>query len=220
MRSIERRDAQARETAKKIGGRIAEVRKLKGYSQEELGRRLKPPREKQAVSLWERGEIDPQVLQLLDIARALQCSGHYLLSGLGSPDVVSTPLAVALLEGMPVGRADFQESDGRVVRGHFKTTHDDRFAEIMDDSMQPEFRPGDISIFRMGLTPAPGDFVWARIATGEHLLRQWKQVRDRNRPKVNFELVPLNSLWASEEGGADIEILGVHVELSRKYKAL
>lgn len=209
---------------RKAGGmRMARVRELRGLSQEQVGDRMKPTRRKQAISQWERGLVDPAFSQLVELARALQCSVHYLVSGLGSPDVVTSPLSVVAVEGTLVPVADFQKDRGeqRIVRGRFKTIAEDRHAEVMDDAMAPEFRPGDTSIFRPGLVPAPGDFVWAYdSAADQHVLRQYRVVKDRTRPDTRFELVALNPNWPVEEDGAHISILGVHVELSRMYKAL
>ena len=49
-----------------LGERIADLRKSKGISQEELGDILSTSR--QAISKWERGEADPDISRLKDLA--------------------------------------------------------------------------------------------------------------------------------------------------------
>lgn len=60
-----------------LGERIAELRKKKGISQEELADALLTSR--QAVSKWERGESDPDIDRLKDLAVYFDVSIDYLL---------------------------------------------------------------------------------------------------------------------------------------------
>ena len=60
-----------------LGERIAELRKKKGISQEELGDILSTSR--QAISKWERGEADPDISRLKDLAVYFNVSIDYLL---------------------------------------------------------------------------------------------------------------------------------------------
>ena len=60
-----------------LGERITELRKKKGISQEELGDILSTSR--QAISKWERGEADPDISRLKDLAVYFNVSIDYLL---------------------------------------------------------------------------------------------------------------------------------------------
>ena len=60
-----------------LSERIAELRKNKGISQEELGDILSTSR--QAISKWERGEADPDISRLKDLAVYFNVSIDYLL---------------------------------------------------------------------------------------------------------------------------------------------
>ena len=62
-----------------IGAQIALLRKEKGLTQNELGERLGISF--QAVSKWERGETLPDTSILLDLAKALETSVDFILSG-------------------------------------------------------------------------------------------------------------------------------------------
>ena len=63
----------------KVGLQIAELRKSKGLTQNDLGERLGVSF--QAVSKWERGETLPDTAILLDLANVLETTVDYILSG-------------------------------------------------------------------------------------------------------------------------------------------
>ena len=64
---------------KKVGLQIAELRKLKGLTQSELGERLCISF--QAVSKWERGETLPDTAILPDLANILETTVDFILMG-------------------------------------------------------------------------------------------------------------------------------------------
>ena len=63
----------------KVGAMIAELRKVKNLTQNELGERLGVSF--QAVSKWERGETLPDSAILLDLAHCLETTVDFILSG-------------------------------------------------------------------------------------------------------------------------------------------
>ena len=65
--------------AAKVGRQIAELRKVKGLTQSQLGERLNISF--QAVSKWERGETLPDVGILLDLAKVLETTVDHILNG-------------------------------------------------------------------------------------------------------------------------------------------
>ena len=76
---------------KTIGQKIYELRKQKGYSQEELGERVGVSR--QAVSKWESDETFPNADKIKELCVEFQVSADYFLFGTdnainGSPDHV------------------------------------------------------------------------------------------------------------------------------------
>lgn len=62
-----------------VGNQIAELRKAKGITQNELGERLGVSF--QAVSKWERGETLPDTAILPDLANVLETTVDYILLG-------------------------------------------------------------------------------------------------------------------------------------------
>lgn len=65
--------------ATKVGRQIADLRKVKGLTQSQLGERLNISF--QAVSKWERGETLPDVGILLDLAEVLETTVDHILNG-------------------------------------------------------------------------------------------------------------------------------------------
>ena len=65
--------------AAKVGRQIADLRKVKGLTQSQLGERLNISF--QAVSNWERGETLPDVGILLDLAKVLETTVDHILNG-------------------------------------------------------------------------------------------------------------------------------------------
>lgn len=63
----------------KTGKQIADLRKAKGLTQSELGERIGVSF--QAVSKWERGEALPDITLLPDLARILETTVDFILSG-------------------------------------------------------------------------------------------------------------------------------------------
>ena len=65
--------------AAKVGRQIADLRKVKGLTQSQLGERLNISF--QAVSKWERGETLPDIGILLDLAKVLETTVDHILNG-------------------------------------------------------------------------------------------------------------------------------------------
>ena len=65
--------------AAKVGRQIADLRKVKGLTQSQLGERLNISF--QAVSKWERGETLRDVGILLDLAKVLETTVDHILNG-------------------------------------------------------------------------------------------------------------------------------------------
>ncbi len=66
------RQMAAGEYARKLGLRIAAVRKAKGWSREELGVKCNPTKSKQNIERIEKGQVNVTVFTLQEIAKALK----------------------------------------------------------------------------------------------------------------------------------------------------
>lgn len=59
---------------RRFKNRIRELRRQKGWTQQDLGNRFNPPRHFTEISRWERGIVMPRGHTLLELARILGVS--------------------------------------------------------------------------------------------------------------------------------------------------
>ena len=200
-----------------VGERIKKVRERDGLNQKEFAEKLGI--RNATVSNWETGKVFPHYEQLIEISIKMGCAFYYLVSGQGSPARVKTPFEVASIEGVPLKVAPWQQREtqrgGRLefpVVMPFPTDEHDYVCVAEDKAMEPYILQGDILVYRdiAHDSPTPGDFVWARVkSTGRHLLRRLREVSDRARPGVDWELLPLHSDFVVVEQSPDIELVGI-----------
>lgn len=89
-----------------------------------------------------------------------------------------------------------------------------KFVEMPDDSMLPEFQPGDHILFDPVEAPRAGDTVLVKIPSGEHFVRTF-------RPKTAHAWVaqPINALYQPIDAEVDLAtVVAVMVE-HRRYRA-
>lgn len=89
---------------------------------------------------------------------------------------------------------------------------------IRGNSMEPEFREGDVVVIDPTIQPHPGDYVVATDESGEGTFKQYRNAGINERGDGVFELCPLNPLYAPMRSDRQqIAIVGVMVE-HRKYR--
>lgn len=87
---------------------------------------------------------------------------------------------------------------------------------IRGNSMEPEFREGDVVVINPTIPPHPGDFVVAKDESGEVTFKQYRSAGINERGDDVFELCPLNPLYAPMRSDRQqIAIVGVMVEHRR-----
>ena len=204
---------ESQAAAGEVGKRIFAVRTERRITQERLGELLSPPLKKQAIGQIEKGNVHISYIRLVDIARVLHVSYHYLLTGEGEPDVVMSPLKVVSGRSYPVQVIEqgLKPAENRYVYVDFEPDPSDRAYVLKkgDVSMVPEFQPRDEVIFR-NIEPLPGDYVCAVDEGGIIVVRAYRQTRD------GFELVARSDMFAPLDG-ARVEVLGVVISLKRKF---
>lgn len=109
----------------------------------------------------------------------------------------------------------FQRSDSNSIISSL-TLSDDQFAWIVpDQSMAPEFLPGDLLLFISDSSVSPGSFVLSKVDGGIVFRKYTEQAIDN---KIIINLKPLNSDYPAISSLAkEIEILGVLKELRRNF---
>lgn len=154
---------------------------------------------------------------LLDLAKALQCNPDWLLNGKNIMPlaeistrripVLSYVQAGELTEARDVtdltGELEYVLADSDVPETCFAL-------RIDGDSMQPEFKEGDIVIIDPDLCPMPGEFVVAKNGGHE---ATFKKYRPLGIGIDDFELVPLNPDYpVLRSADMKLQIIGVMIE--------
>jgi SOS-response transcriptional repressor LexA len=89
---------------------------------------------------------------------------------------------------------------------------------VRGDSMEPEFREGDMIIVDPEVEPRPGDFVVAVNGTGEATFKRYRVKGINDAGQNVFELVPLNPDFPTMRSDVThIRIVGTMVE-HRKFR--
>lgn len=89
---------------------------------------------------------------------------------------------------------------------------------IRGDSMEPEFRAGDVVVIDPTISPKPGDFVVAKDEAGEATFKQYRSAGLNDSGVDVFELLPLNPLYAPMRSDRlPLAIIGTMVE-HRRYR--
>jgi SOS-response transcriptional repressor LexA len=87
---------------------------------------------------------------------------------------------------------------------------------IRGDSMEPEFKAGDVVVIVPTIQPRPGDFVVATDETGEAVFKQYRSAGINEKGMSVFELHPLNPLYGPMRSDRQqIAIVGTMVEHRR-----
>lgn len=214
------------------GGRQTAVAKLFKVSQPAAGK-------------WLKGESMPETKRLPAIARALEVRYEWLVAGEGSMltnkiEETAGPWAYGLrptnLDSKRVPVLDYlQAAQYRQVLDNYLTSGGmadvgidperakelsmEAFALVVEgNSMEPDFKHGDVVIIDPARTPVPGSFVVAKLDREEKVT--FRKYRDRGvigDGRQAFELVPTNADYAPTLVNNDNPgtIIGVAVEHRR-----
>ncbi|HDL7098248.1 TPA: helix-turn-helix domain-containing protein [Yersinia enterocolitica] len=157
---------------------------------------------------------------ILALARVLECDASWLVNGgvLKSMAEINTR-RIPLISYVQAG-ALAQNSEIFSELGEFEYVLTDMdwsentFAlKIEGDSMQPEFKAGDVIIVDPEIEPCPGEFVVAKNGDNEATFKKYRpQAISVNGVPV-FELVPLNPDYpAIRSDMVPVTIIGTMVE--------
>lgn len=118
-----------------------------------------------------------------------------------------------IVDNNPIGYSD----DTIPARGEYGMY---TFAlRIMGNSMEPEFREGDVVVIDPDVAPTPGDYVVARNHVEAATFKKYRPRGVDERGHPIFELVPLNDDYAVMRSDQEpIQIIGTMVEHTRFRK--
>lgn len=223
----------------KIGQRIAETRKQCGYTVKELAEKtidLKPSR----ISNWEQGTRTPGPSETKQLARALSVPAAYLLC-LTADDTMTTEYTGSMIvpvlpllsfeqaatptkivkQGADILNKNNPELLLPVSKSLSKQVSLDAFyLTIIDDSMEPELKVGDLILINTQSKLAPGDYVLVVLPKQKSpVIRKYRELSLNKKTNMTYELVSLNDDWPSitiDNEKAKAKILGTVAELRRQ----
>ncbi|QHM71561.1 LexA family protein [Mixta intestinalis] len=197
--------SRARKRRTELNLTQAEVAKRAGISQ-------------QSVEAIENGKtLKPR--SILTLATALECDARWLLLGgdvatdynygARRVPVLSYVQAGAFTDAEPLPDA----SEFEYVLTTAEMSEHSFALRIRGDSMEPEFREGDIVIIDAEIYPTPGEFVVARNGCHEATFKKYRPVGQGPKGEEDFELVPLNSDYpVCRSWEKPVSIIGTMVE--------
>jgi len=203
-------------TTETIGQRIRRTRKALNLTQKDLAKALTDATHG-SISQWESDMTTPSAKNLYDLSIALECDFAWLLNGGKAPNLIPASLKsfkiplitchqVALfkqskdLDCLP--NIEYITTSLKISKGSFAI-------RINEDSMEPEFKQGDIVIIDPSVKPVPGEFVVAiKNNDAEAIFKKYRELEDDQ-----FELTSLNPDYRTISTlGKQIKIVGTMVE--------
>ncbi|HEN3601320.1 TPA: helix-turn-helix domain-containing protein [Yersinia enterocolitica] len=157
---------------------------------------------------------------LLDLAKALSCDPTWLQDGGAFKKVteintrkiplISYVQAGALAHSLPI---DSYDGDFEYVLTDMDWSENTFALRIEGDSMEPEFKSGDVIVVDPEIPPAPGEFVVAMNGGEAATFKKYRPIGyDHHRNEI-YELVPLNSDYpVLKSTDRTLRILGTMVE--------
>lgn len=175
-------------------------------------------RQQSWASIEEGKTLKPR--NIIGIASALGCDPAWLLNG-GTFQPVSQvntrkiPLISYVQAGALCSKSPIEAFDGSF---EYVMTDMDWSAysfalKIDGDSMEPDFKAGDVIIIDPEIEPLPGEFVVAANENGEATFKKYRPTIIGIDGKQHFELVPLNNDYPTiDSQRGPVRIIGTMVE--------
>lgn len=157
---------------------------------------------------------------IIGISSALGCDPAWLMQGgvflktsemnTRKVPLISYVQAGALAENKPIrdvdGSFEYVMTDLDISEHSFAL-------RIMGDSMEPDFKEGDVIIVDPEVEPAPGEFVVAANGSHEATFKKYRPTGLGMRGEIHFDLIPLNSDYAPVSSAeVSIKIIGTMIE--------
>lgn len=204
---------------KEIGKRILEARKAKGLTLKALGE-LAGDLKQTRLTNWEQGTRAPGPEEIKKLAKALDVSPAFLMCLSDEKQFKEVRNPTHLIPLLDFHQACDAKSYIESIREQ-GTTNDVAFISVsavllpklsdkafalkmIDESMIPEIREGDVLIIDPTLAPKPGEYVIVKVATkSETIVCQYKKL---SYTSTEFELISLNDNWPNIAVNENIEV--------------
>ena len=211
--------------------RIRELRKKHGLTQQKLGELIGV--KKSSISQWENDEHSPSGDNLAQLSKVFGVSAHWLSTGKGSPELSNVEPAV-IPQGGRVPILSYVQAGNWREMCEQATAFDGSLEYVAagvsvgscafglwvrGNSMEPDFKEGDLLIVDPDEAPKAGDFVIAKNGSEEATFKKYRSRGEYDDGRPRFELVPLNDDHETlSTDQTHIAIIGVVVEHRRILK--
>ena len=203
-----------------LGQRIRARREELGLTQEQVAEQVGI--KQQSYQAIESGGVK-KPRHLYEISVVLKCDMAWLLSGnkedIRNVEVLDfktyqVPLISYIQAGAWTESCELRDSTGFEYIMTSLELSDKAFAlKIKGDSMEPEFKEGDIVIIDPAVKPMPGEFVAAMNGDEEATFKKYRELGYDEHERMQFELIPLNPDYITMSTlKQQIRIIGTMVE--------
>lgn len=199
-----------------MGERIKELRKSKGYTQEELANIL--GLKDSAIAKYENGRVENIKRSVIEkMAEALDCSPVYLMGfDSNKSSAVKINVLGRVAAGIPINAVE-EIIDTEEITEEMSKTGEFFGLRISGHSMEPRICDGDVVIVRQQDDAETGDVVIVTINGDEATCKRLKKYRD------GIELIANNPSYDTlffdneEIQAKPVRIIGKVVELRGKF---
>lgn len=203
-----------------FGQRIRARREELGLTQEQIASQIGI--KQQSYQAIESGNVK-KPRYLYEISLALKCDMAWLLSGKEKEvknvkvinfEAYKVPLISYVQAGVWTESCELRDSTGFEYIMTSLELSDKAFAlQIKGDSMEPEFKEGDLVIVDPSIKPTPGEFVVAMNGESEATFKKYRELGYDEHERIQFELIPLNPDYTIISTlNQQIRIIGTMVE--------
>ncbi|WKZ93584.1 LexA family transcriptional regulator [Chimaeribacter arupi] len=157
---------------------------------------------------------------IVGISQALQCEPAWLMNGgvflpVSEVNTRRIPLISYVQAGELATKSPIEALDGsfEYVMTDMDWSQYTFALRIIGDSMEPDFKAGDVIIVDPEIEPSPGEFVVAKNGEHEATFKKYRPTFMTTDGRQHFELIPLNNDYPTMNSAErHINIIGTMVE--------
>ncbi|EPR9084299.1 LexA family protein [Cronobacter dublinensis] len=200
-----------------LADRVKEKRLALGLSQTEAAERA-GIRQQSWASIEDGKTLKPR--NIVGIATALRCDPAWLMNGgafmpMAEVNTRKIPLISYVQAGALATKSPIEAFDGtyEYVMTDMDLSQFSFALKIRGDSMEPDFKDGDVVIIDPEVEPTPGEFVVAKNGEEEATFKKYRPTFTDANGSQQFELVPLNNDYpVINSSVVPLKIIGTMVE--------
>lgn len=200
-----------------LAERVKKRRAALGISQAEAAEKA-GIRQQSWASIEDGKTLKPR--NIVGIAEALKCDPTWLMNGgifqaIGEVSTRRIPLISYVQAGALAEKNAIAARDGsfEYVMTDMDWSQHTFALRITGDSMEPDFKAGDVIIIDPEVEPSPGEFVVAKNGEHEATFKKYRPTTLTADGVQHFELVPLNNDYPTMDSAQrHITIIGTMVE--------